>query len=113
MRYLPPAPTEVVPLVRDFVDWWTSLYPSLVAMEKSEVVHALAEIHHRFLVIHPFLDANGRVARVLLDQAARELLNMRIGVELVADTDAYYKSLRAADQGDLNPLAQLITASLQ
>jgi len=28
-----------------------------------------------FLTIHPFMDANGRVARSITDQAARELLN--------------------------------------
>lgn len=113
VKHLPPAPANVVPLINDYVGWWTSRYPSLVGTDRSVVIRALAELHHRFLCIHPFLDANGRVARVLLDQAARELLNMRIGTELVADTGAYYKSLMAADQGDLKPLARLIAATLQ
>ena len=32
---------------------------------KSETILALASIHHRLLWIHPFLDGNGRVARLL------------------------------------------------
>ena len=35
------------------------------AMGKSETIIALAAIHHRLLWIHPFLDGNGRVARLM------------------------------------------------
>jgi len=56
---------------------------------------------------------NGRVARVLLDQATRELLNMRMGQELVADSEAYIAALSAADEGDLIPLQRLVLTSMQ
>jgi len=113
LKHLPPSPSDIVPLVNEYIAWWSSLYPSLIGAEKPKVVEALAHLQHRFLLIHPFLDANGRVARILTDQAARELLNMRIGVELVADPRLYYRCLQSADRGDIGPLCQLITASLQ
>lgn len=47
------------------------------------------------------LDANGRVARSITGQAARELLNQRIGREFIEDIGAYYPALAAADAGDL------------
>ena len=59
------------------------------------------------------MDANGRVARSITDQAARELLNEGIGAEFIADTQAYYAALAAADCGDLKPLQDRIKAALQ
>lgn len=59
------------------------------------------------------MDANGRVARSIMDQAARELLNQRIGPEFIEDVQAYYAALAAADKGDLNPLQDRIRAALQ
>src|SRR5208282_3824467 len=99
VSFSPPEPSEIVQMMNDLFNWWTSGYGQLRGGHKEAVSAALAELHHRFLSIHPFLDGNGRVARVLLDQAARELLNMRIGTELIADTKIYYEALAAADQG--------------
>jgi fido (protein-threonine AMPylation protein) len=65
-----------------------------------------------FLTIHPFMDANGRVARSITDQPARELLNQRIGREFIEDAQAYYAALAAADLGDLKPLQDRIKAVL-
>lgn len=59
------------------------------------------------------MDANGRVARSIADQAARELLNQRIGREFVEDVEAYFAALAAADKGDLKPLQDRIKAALQ
>lgn len=77
------------------------------------MVAALAELHHRFLTIHALMDANGRVARSITDQAARELLNQRIGPEFVEDARVYYAALAAADKGDLKALQDRIKAALQ
>lgn len=76
-------------------------------------ISPVAELHHRFLTIHPFMDANGRVARSITDQAARELLNQRMGPEFVEDAQAYYAALAAADEGDLKALQDRIKAALQ
>jgi fido (protein-threonine AMPylation protein) len=106
-------PGDFVHQLHELLDWWKSEHTALRLKEKGNVVPALARFHHRFLFLHPFLDANGRVARVLLDQAARELLGVGVGVELVADSAAYFRSLEAADRGNLKLLADLIEASLR
>jgi hypothetical protein len=113
VSHMPPSPENVVKLMREYVKWWTDLYPNLQLAEKLAVIDALAQLHHRFLLIHPFVDANGRVARVIVDQAARDLLNMRIGLELSTDKRLYFGALEVADRGDIRPLARLIAASLQ
>jgi cell filamentation protein len=110
--YAAPDPGLVPDLVREFIGWWRDFYRDLVASDKGEVVAALAQLHHRFVSIHPFLDGNGRVGRALIDQAARELLGRPIGPALTADPEHYFAALRQGDEGDLEPLCALIEASL-
>lgn len=56
--YIPPHPEEVPGLMKEFVDW--------LNREKNISPILLAGVaQHRFVDIHPFLDGNGRTARVL------------------------------------------------
>jgi fido (protein-threonine AMPylation protein) len=112
-RYVPPTPEAVPRLVDAWLEWWHEQHPALRGHPKEDVVAGLAELHHRFLTIHPFMDANGRVARSITDQAARELLNQGIGREFIEDAQAYYAALGAADGGHLKPLRDRIKATLQ
>lgn len=108
-----PAPPEHVPeLIRQLLRSWTQQHAMLQGQSKDQVVARLAQFHHQFLTIHPFLDANGRVARIVLDQAAQELLGVGVGDYLTSDADKYYKALRAADDGEVKPLQALIAGAL-
>lgn len=65
-----------------------------------------AWLHHRFSLIHPFQDGNGRVARCLAT-----LIVLRAGwLPLVVtrhDRPSYIEALRSADKGELRPLVML------
>lgn len=111
--YVPPPPEELVSLTNSWIAWWKEQHTSLKYYGRDEAISALAEFHHRFLRIHPFLDANGRLARTLLDQAARELLNQGVAAEFTDDAPAYYAALAAADKGDITSLKSRISATLQ
>lgn len=111
--YVPPPPEELVSLTNSWIEWWKGQHKSLQSSSKDEAIKALAEFHHRFLRIHPFLDANGRLARTLLDQAARELLNQGVAAEFTDDVPAYYAALAAADKGDIESLKSRIAATLK
>jgi hypothetical protein len=111
--HVPPPPSEVIARTMQLISWWKSQYHEVKASGRSSIISALAQLHHRFLLIHPFVDGNGRVARLLIDEAARELLSQRIGPELTSDPARYYEALRTADAGDLKVLERLITAALQ
>lgn len=70
-----------------------------------------AWLHHRFSLIHPFTDGNGRVARCL----ATLVLLKANWLPLVItrkERDAYIMALRSADLGYLKPLVDLF-GSLQ
>lgn len=110
--FIPPAPAEIPRLVTELLDWWSVRHERLLESQKPEIAFGLAEFHHKFLSIHPFLDANGRVARSLVDQAARELLNQGLTAELTADRPKYFGALAEADKGNLGPLTQRLIASL-
>jgi hypothetical protein len=64
-----------------------------------------AWLHHRFTLIHPFTDGNGRVARCL---ASLVLLKAGWFPLVVTRRDAgYIVAIRDADRGDLKPLIDL------
>ena len=66
-----------------------------------------AWLHHRFTLIHPFTDGNGRVARCL----ATLVLIKSNWLPLVItrhERSTYIDSLHAADTGNLKPLVELI-----
>lgn len=66
-----------------------------------------AWIHHRFTLIHPFTDGNGRVARCL----ATLVLLKEHWLPLVVtrrDRDGYITAIRQADSGELAPLVGFV-----
>ena len=65
-----------------------------------------AWLHHRFTLIHPFTDGNGRVARCLATLVFLKVCWFPLVVTRT-DRTAYIEALRAADAGDLHPLVVL------
>lgn len=100
-KYQPPAASEVSRLMDEFVAALRTT--NLDAVPKATWVHwALARIH-------PFLDGNGRVARLWQDLV---LFQGQLTAAIIRRGNAgYYQSLQTADEGDFNPLAQLVVQS--
>jgi Fic family protein len=74
------------------------------------VVHVA--VHHAwFERIHPFIDGNGRVGRLVLN-----FMLIQAGyppaVVLAAQRTRYLRSLRTADQGNAGPLAEVIAGAV-
>lgn len=71
----------------------------------------LAELHCSFERIHPFIDGNGRVGRLVLN-----LLLVRLGwppaIIFKRARNRYLSALDRADTGDGGPLAELIARSV-
>jgi cell filamentation protein, protein adenylyltransferase len=95
----PPEPLAIPGLMEALVSW--------VKRPKDLDRLAFATIaHHKLVAIHPFLDGNGRVARLLLN-----LLLMKAGYPIVnirrEDRPRYYEALSFADVGLYSPLLNL------
>ena len=80
----------------------------------TKIVKLLAWFQHRFVVIHPFKDYNGRIARMLTIMI---LLNLNLPpIELRAETKTdrqrYLKAMYQADEGKFQLLESLISDAL-
>ncbi len=87
-------PIEVPALMGELMDWYRDekdgLHPITLA----------AVFHHKFVLIHPFDDGNGRISRLLMNY-----ILIRHGYPPVviksANKDKYLNALRLADAGDM------------
>ncbi|MDF2379104.1 MAG: Fic family protein [Candidatus Gracilibacteria bacterium] len=100
----PSAPDQIKKEMQQLLRW------SRDHADDYHFIEFAALFHHRFAQIHPFLDGNGRTARLLMN-----LLLMREGYPLVIilknDRQKYYRALRLADSGRQKALTQLIAQS--
>ena len=75
---------------------------------KTETILAAAAAHHRLVWIHPFLDGNGRVARLMSHATLLEALDTgavwSIARGLARSVDAYKAHLAACDETRRNDL---------
>lgn len=109
VTFRPAAAIEVPYLMREFVYWLnrdstSELHPVLKA----------GIAHHEFVRIHPFLDGNGRVARVLatliLFLGGYDIRRF-FSLEEYYDKDAasYYQTLQQASSGNLTTWLEYFT----
>jgi Fic family protein len=113
-RHIAPAPDQLP----SFLQRLTEVYGSQQLSRLRKII-GVAASHHRLLWIHPFMDGNGRVTRLLSHALLREL---DVGSELwsvsrgLARQVTEYKSrLQAADEprrGDLDGRGNLTLAGL-
>ncbi len=75
-------------------------------------VELAAQLHHKFILIHPFDDGNGRVARLLVNYVL-----MRAGflplIVKAADKSNYISALRQADVGQIDALTSYLAEQLK
>lgn len=100
-RHVAPSPGAI----RRFLERFEKVYSGL---GKSEAVLATAAAHHRLLWIHPFLDGNGRVARLMSYATLRETLDTggvwSIARGLARNEQTYKQHLIACDATRRNDL---------
>jgi Fic family protein len=112
IAYVPPPPELVANALAEHCAWWRAAYADALTTDFEERMRILARLHYGIVSIMPFMDGNGRLARLVTHYAARELLRQGVAVDLTSDRKAYYHALRMADDGDLSELVELIRAAL-
>lgn len=106
--FVPPRPEGVPGLIDDLVSF-------CARTDMAPVAHA-AIAHGRFEVIHPFVDGNGRVGRMLLQQLLLRRLEVTTPVPVSVfwsqDTDRYIAGLRSYQRGDVNAWLEFASVSV-
>uniref|UniRef100_A0A914UPZ0 protein adenylyltransferase n=1 Tax=Plectus sambesii TaxID=2011161 RepID=A0A914UPZ0_9BILA len=102
--FTPVHPDNVEADMDDFVQWLNAEDTMTIPP-----VELAALAHYKFVYIHPFVDGNGRTARLLMN-----LILMQAGyppvIINVNDRLRYYETLKMANDGDLRPFIRFIAS---
>jgi Fic family protein len=105
--FKPPAPESLSAQMRDFGDWLKTAGTSTAGSGRADGLLNAAIAHAWFVIIHPFIDGNGRVARLLMN-----LILMRYGypIAIITKEDRlrYYDALEEAQSSDLTAFIGLL-----
>ena len=96
-----PPPAEVPSKMNQLIQEWTTLNPT-----RHPVINA-AWLHYQFVAIHPFVDGNGRTARLLMNLI---LLQHGYPVAIIPPINRvwYIEALQAYNTGKSEPFFELI-----
>ncbi|XP_072443491.1 protein adenylyltransferase FICD [Chiloscyllium punctatum] len=101
-HHIPPHPRDVKKQMQELVQWLNS--EEAMSLHPVEIA-ALA--HYKLVYIHPFIDGNGRTARLLMN-----LILMQAGYPPVTirkeQRAEYYSALDLANEGDVRPFIRFI-----
>lgn len=101
------TPEETPAKMQDLIEWYRAKKDS---PEVNPVILA-AEFHYRFILIHPFDDGNGRIARILMN-----FILMQFGYPSVIiksdDKGNYFSALQQADNRIIEPFFEYIAQNL-
>lgn len=99
--FTPPSPTELPFAMQEFI-------AAMPALRRLHPVEYAAMLHLKLATIHPFIDGNGRTARLLMNLA---LLQSGYPVTIIAPIirSDYIAALQASNKGDNTPFINFIT----
>src|SRR5205814_5684699 len=103
---IPPDYTDVPSHLHDWVE-----DVAHIRKDPAPVAEAVARRHAAFERIHPFLDGNGRVGRLLMN-----LILVRLGyppaIIQKRERPRYLEALRRADAADAGPLGEMVARAI-
>ena len=112
-NFPPPGPESIPAQMSEFSSWIRNIsVPTEESFASIEGLLAAAVAHTWLVTIHPFIDGNGRVARLLMN-----LVLMRYGfpVAIISKEDRhrYYDALETSQGSDLTPFTVLVAECIQ
>jgi len=100
------APFDITPEMNDLIIW------AQVAQKDLHPVQYAADLHQKFVAIHPFVDGNGRTARLLMNMALTQAGYPIINVQPAKTTRKIYMKTLAQSRktGELSAIEELIAS---
>jgi Fic family protein len=104
--HIPPSAVKIKRLMNEFFEWY---YENKKKLSTAELA---AWVHYKIVHIHPFIDGNGRTARLLMN-----LILLQNGyppaVILHVDRQKYYRALKEADREKYGNFINFIGRSIE
>lgn len=96
-RFIPPAPVELQPLLREFFNWYRK------QQGKTHPVELAGLVHLKFVTIHPFTDGNGRISRLMMNLVLHKYGFPMLNIEYRGRASYYGALERSQVRGDERP----------
>lgn len=105
------APEAILSNLEKLLSYWNSNLINLTNSSSKSIIDEVAHFHHEFEIIHPFLDGNGRIGRMILEEQLSYLFRQKLTFR--PDRDEYYRALRMLNMGEISNLRELIEEQLK
>lgn len=103
------SPESTASLMAELVRWIQSQLKKKTGEQQKGLVSFLAELHRRFVLIHPFDDGNGRVIRLLINYV---LIRLDFLPMCLDHRENYIKAIQFSDTGDMSHLENLFANNI-
>ena len=104
--FMPPQADRIQPMINELLQTLSRNPDELTPIELASF------FHHKLVYIHPFIDGNGRTARLLMNVILLRN-DYPFTVLLKVDRPKYLRALSEADHGNLAPFANFIARSVE
>lgn len=104
------APEEILSNLHKLLSYWNSNVVNLSNLPARSKVDEVAHFHHEFEIIHPFIDGNGRIGRMILEEQLSFLFKQHLTFR--PNRDEYYRALRMLNMGEISTLRELVEEEL-
>lgn len=103
--FTPPGPEKLLRLMRELTEWINS-------KKDTHPIEEAALTHYKLVYIHPFIDGNGRTARLLMNLMLM-IKGYPITILLKVDRKKYYSSLDEANKGNYAPIVNFVARAVE
>jgi len=95
-KFVPPKPQAVKLLLKDFFGWYNDQIKQNRKNKKLNPVEVAAHVHFKFVTIHPFVDGNGRISRLMMNYVLYKFGYPMLDIDY-NDRRSYYKALERSN----------------
>jgi len=110
--FIPTAPNNIHKEIFELLNWWREIYLQVDNGNDQSKLSAIVSFHEKILSIHPFLDGNGRISRILASLQFMDLLNQDVKFDEI-DRHIYYKALQKARDGNSSELVRIFKSIMK
>ncbi len=108
------AAAHLIPkLMDEYEEKYLRVHTPCEGMVESDLIEALSSCHIEFIIVHPFREGNGRLARLLATVMALQVDMPPLDFNAMeSDKDGYIKAIHAGHAGDSQPMKQIFAEVL-